>query len=171
MIGRRTAKMAELRRIFESMGFSGVSTVLASGNVVFASRRSNVPALARSIERELKRALGYPVGVLVRSFDELEAIGATDPFRGIPRGPRTKLLITLLSKAPAGDLQTPYTSAEEDFTVLRVTDGTVFSVVRLAEGRRSSGIMSFLERRFGTAQTTRSWNTIQKVLAARKEGS
>jgi hypothetical protein len=55
--------------------------------------------------------------------------------------------------------------------VLRVTDGTVFSVVRLAEGKRSSGIMSFLERRFGTAQTTRSWNTIQKVLGTRKEGS
>jgi uncharacterized protein (DUF1697 family) len=171
MIGRRTVKMAELRRIFESLGFSDVATVLASGNVVFASRRSNVRALARSIDRGLKRALGYPVGVLVRSFDELEAIAATDPFRGIPRGPRTKLLITLLSKAPAGDLRTPYKSAEADFTVLRVTDGTVFSVVRLAEGKRSSGIMSFLERRFGTAQTTRSWNTIQKVLGTRKEGS
>lgn len=35
MIGRRTVKMAELRRIFESMGFSDVVTVLASGNVVF----------------------------------------------------------------------------------------------------------------------------------------
>jgi hypothetical protein len=44
-------------------------------------------------------------------------------------------------------------------------------VVTLAEGKRSSGVMSFLERRFGTEQTTRNWNTILKVLQARREQS
>jgi uncharacterized protein (DUF1697 family) len=51
--------------------------------VVFASKRSNVPALSRSIERELARDLGYQVGVIVRSLDDLEAIAGTNPFRGI----------------------------------------------------------------------------------------
>ena len=32
MIGRRTVKMAELRRIFESLNLSDVTTILASGN-------------------------------------------------------------------------------------------------------------------------------------------
>ena len=84
MIGRRTVKMAELRRIFESMGFSDVVTVLASGNVVFGSKRSDVRTLSRSIGRRLERELGYPVGVIVRSLDELEAIAAEPVPRDLP---------------------------------------------------------------------------------------
>jgi uncharacterized protein (DUF1697 family) len=171
MIGRRTVKMAELRRIFESLNLSDVTTILVSGNVVFGSKPCDVSALAQSIGRRLAVELGYPVGVIVRSLDELEALAASNPFRGIPPSPRTKLLTTLLSNPPTGAFRAPYTSPEQDFTVLRVTDGAVFSVVTLAEGKRSSGVMSFLERRFGTEQTTRNWNTILKVLQARREQS
>lgn len=171
MIGRRTVKMAELRRIFESMDFSDVRTLLASGNVVFGSNRSNIAALSRWIEQRIEPELGYPVRVIVRSLDELEAIAATNPFRGVPVSPRTKLLVTLLSERPAGRFMGPYTSPERDFKVLRVEDRTVFSVVTLDGDRRSSGVMSFLERQFGTEQTTRNWNTIVRVLQAWKEGA
>jgi uncharacterized protein (DUF1697 family) len=171
MIGRRTVKMGELRGIFESLGFSDVGTVLASGNVVFGSKRSSVAALSRSIEGQVEQQLGYRVGVIVRRLDELRAIAATSPFRGISPGPRTKFLITLLSRPPDRASRAPYTSPEKDFEVLRVTDGAAFSVVRLPVGKRSSGVLRFLEHRFGTEQTTRNWNTIQKVLQTRKEGS
>ena len=63
----------------------------------------------------------------------------------------------------------PYTSPEKDFKVLRVEDRTVFSDVTLDGDRRSSGVMSFLERQFGTEQTTRNWNKIVRVLHAWKE--
>lgn len=173
MIGRRTVKMAELRRIFESLNLSDVTTILASGNVVFRSKHSTVSALAQSLGRRLAVELGYPVGVIVWSLDELEALAASNPFQGIgiPPSPRTKLLTTLLSNPPTGAFRAPYTSPEQDFTVLRITDRAVFSVVTLAEGKRSSGVMSFLERQFGTEQTTRNWTTILKVLQARREQS
>lgn len=171
MIGRRTVKMAELRRIFESMDFSDVRTILASGNVVFGSKRSNIAALSARIEQRIEPEFGYPVRVIVRSLDELESIAATNPFRGVPASPRTKLLVTLLSERPAGRFMGPYTSPEKDFKVLRVEDRTVFSVVTLDGDRRSSGVMSFLERQFGTEQTSRNWNTIVRVLQAWKEGA
>ena len=34
-VGGKTVKMAELKKMFESLGFSGVSTYKASGNVIF----------------------------------------------------------------------------------------------------------------------------------------
>lgn len=169
MIGRRTVKMTDLREAFESMGFSDVATILASGNVVFGTKRSDVRALTRAIERNLESRLAYRVGVLVRTLDELEAVAAKDPFREVKPGPSTKLLITFLSSPPERDIRGPYESPERDFTVLGATDRAVFSVVRLAEGKRSSGVMSFLERRFGSEQTTRNWNTIQKVLKREAE--
>jgi hypothetical protein len=42
---------------------------------------------------------------------------------------------------------------------MRIVDDAVFSVVTLAQGKRSSGVMGFLEREFGTRQTTGNWNT------------
>ena len=61
-----------------------------------------------------------------------------------------KFLITLLSAPPERAFRAPYTSPDKDFTILRVTDGTVFIIVTVAEGKRSSGVMSFLERRFAS---------------------
>jgi hypothetical protein len=71
-------------------------------------------------------------------------------------------------RAAGGAFRAPYTSPDTDFTILRVTDGAVFSIVTVAEGKRSSGVMSFLERQFGSEQTTRTWNTVQRVLQAGK---
>jgi uncharacterized protein (DUF1697 family) len=80
-------------------------------------------------------------------------------------------LITLLSSPPDGAFHAPYSAPERDFTILRVSDDAVFTVVTLADGKRSSGVLNFLERQFGTDQTTRNWNTILKVLQTGKEGS
>jgi hypothetical protein len=104
MIGRRTVKMGDLRRIFEVSGFSSVTTILASGNAVFESNRSDPATLRRVIGAALERRLGYPVGVIVRGLDDLQALADADPFRGVARTPGTKLLITLLNEAPARGL-------------------------------------------------------------------
>ena len=37
-VGGRTVKMERLRREFEFLGFSGVDTFIASGNVIFEAR-------------------------------------------------------------------------------------------------------------------------------------
>ena len=47
-----------------------------------------------------------------------------------------KFLITLLSAPPERAFRAPYTSPDKDFTILRVTDGTVFIIVTVAEGKR-----------------------------------
>ena len=41
------AKMPELKRAFEAAGFTGVRTVISSGNVVFDARRASESALQR----------------------------------------------------------------------------------------------------------------------------
>ncbi len=67
----RTVRMDSLHQLFESLGFSGVETFIASGNVVFETRTKNTKTLERKIEKKLREALGYEVAAFVRTDKEL----------------------------------------------------------------------------------------------------
>src|SRR6266545_8287478 len=79
--GGRTVKMDPLRQLFESLGFSGVTTFIASGNVVFETTTKNAKTLERKIEQRLREALGYDVAAFIRTDAELAEIANYQPFR------------------------------------------------------------------------------------------
>jgi uncharacterized protein (DUF1697 family) len=74
----RVVKKNVLRQTFESLGFSGVATLLGSGNVVFETRTKDVGTLERKIEHRLKQALGCNVPVFIRTHAELKKIAALE---------------------------------------------------------------------------------------------
>ncbi len=57
-VGGHTVAMAALRKHFEDLGCSGVETVVASGNVVFASASRSAAALERRLSDHLEESLG-----------------------------------------------------------------------------------------------------------------
>lgn len=79
-LGRRRVRMEDLRRHFEEAEFSQVSTVVASGNVLFSTRSGRADALERRIEALLKRCLGYNVDTYVRTAAEVADIAVRAPF-------------------------------------------------------------------------------------------
>jgi uncharacterized protein (DUF1697 family) len=79
-VGKRTVRMDPLRAIFEQMGFDGVETFIASGNVIFTAPAQDTRALERRIEAGLKEALGYEVETFLRTPAELDAITKYRPF-------------------------------------------------------------------------------------------
>jgi uncharacterized protein (DUF1697 family) len=79
-VGGHTVKMDALRQLFESLGFSGVETFIASGNVVFETAARDARALEKKIENSLGDALGYPVATFLRTEVELAAIAQHQPF-------------------------------------------------------------------------------------------
>jgi len=82
-VGGTSLAMAELRRLCEELGYADVQTYIQSGNVVFETRASEgevVAALAAALEQHL----GKPVGVVVRTGDELAAALGRNPFRDEP---------------------------------------------------------------------------------------
>jgi uncharacterized protein (DUF1697 family) len=76
----RVVKMDLLRGLFVSLGFSGVETFIASGNVAFDSRIRNEKRLAQKIEKKLRAILGYDVAVFIRTAAELDRIASFEPF-------------------------------------------------------------------------------------------
>jgi uncharacterized protein (DUF1697 family) len=71
--------MTDLKAISEKLGFTSVRTYIASGNVVFASRKTE-SAIKRGLEKALAAYAGKAVGVLVRSAAEMAQVAADNPF-------------------------------------------------------------------------------------------
>ncbi|MBB5205193.1 uncharacterized protein (DUF1697 family) [Inhella inkyongensis] len=93
--------MAELKALALELGFQNPRTYIASGNLLFESDLSAEAAGAR-LEARLAAYAGKPVGVLMRSPAELEALLAANPFsEGLPN----QVLVTLLSAPPVEALR------------------------------------------------------------------
>jgi uncharacterized protein (DUF1697 family) len=76
-IGGRRITGPDLCRPFTEMGFVDAASFRASGNVVFDAPRKPAEAL---VEQQLEKALGYEVGVFLRTRVELEELAAAEPF-------------------------------------------------------------------------------------------
>src|SRR5882757_3875738 len=94
--------MTELKAMCEASGFAGVRTYIASGNVVFTSRKSE-SAVKKALEAALESYAGKPVGVLVRSAAEMAQVLTDNPF---PKMAPNRTMAVFLDRAPPADALT-----------------------------------------------------------------
>ena len=92
--------MPDLRAMGEGCGFAEVRTFIASGNLLFASDRSEGEVKA-ALEERLSAYAGKPVPVLVRTSSEIAAIIASNPF---PDAHPSRHLVYFHDVPPADDL-------------------------------------------------------------------
>ena len=91
--------MSDLEDICEELGFGAVRTYIASGNVVFESRKSEA-AIKAALEKRLAAYAGKPVGVLVRTAAEMAQVLADNPF---PKAAPNRTMAVFLDRAPPAD--------------------------------------------------------------------
>lgn len=164
MGGKKIIKMAELREAVESLGFRNVRTILASGNLLFDSSATNPKVLSGTIETALNERFGLNVGVLIRTMEELQRLWNANPFKSVKVTPETRLYVTFLMEKPKSILKIPYESSDKNFKILYVSDSEVCSVLKLSDKFGTTDLMAILEKEFGPKVTTRSLNTIQKLI-------
>jgi uncharacterized protein (DUF1697 family) len=158
-VGKRQMKMAELKALCEELGYSGVKTILASGNVRFETDRDPKAELEAAIEKRW----GFFSEAVMRSGAEIEAMLAANPFAGYPEEGAFHRYVMMFD-APIGSRA--LTGVPGDFDVVRVDQRDIYLVgYRQADGRHGPGLDKFdrqLEK--GAVATMRNWNTIPKVL-------
>ena len=71
-VAGRTVKMARLRELFAELGFANVRSYIQSGNVFFETDETDRALLTGMIAGHLLQALGYEVGVFLRTIPEVE---------------------------------------------------------------------------------------------------
>ena len=98
--GRNKVPMAGLREVVASLGHTGVTTYIQSGNVLFSTGEEDTAKLASALEAAITEAFGLWSSVVVLSRDELARILDTNPYRDEPN-PRLVHVVFLNAELPA----------------------------------------------------------------------
>ena len=155
-LGKRKVIMSELRELVADAGFSGVRTLLASGNLVLDSKLAGAKLEAR-LETVILDGLGLKSDVFVRDGDELAAVIAANPFKAFAKSMPTFLVVTFMraqaSKAEMEAMQATSLTGEE------IRQGKNCLYIKFPEGQGPSKLKL---PKLGTA---RNWNTVTKLAA------
>ena len=159
-VGRRQMKMADLKALCEDLGYAGVKTILASGNVRFECAQDPKAELEAAIEKRW----GWFSEAVIRSGDEIETMLASAPFASYPdEGPFRRYVMMFDKPLPKN---AKFTGIAGDYDIVRVDARDIYLVGwRQPDGRHGPGLDKFdrqLEK--GAIATMRNWNTIPKVL-------
>ncbi len=154
----------KLRGVFDRLGFDHVGSVLSSGNVVFRSDETNAVALEARIEDALAADLGLSSRTILRSLPELQALLDSDPFPGLTHGRGTYLTVTFL-KSPAPQVVLPAVGERTDIIGYHAAARAMLAVTDNSQAGQTPDFMVRLERTYGKDITTRSWLTVQRIIA------
>lgn len=156
--GTSRLMMSELKDIADELGFGNTRTYIASGNLIFASSKSE-EAVRAALEKRLAGHLQKPVPVMIRTAAELANVVHANPFKDAPG---RRVLATFLHEPP------PKGALEQ----ARGHDGE-----RLALGRREIYV-DYCGRLLGRSKlvipaaakgTARNMNTVAKLAELAKE--
>jgi len=97
--GRNKVPMADLREVVTSLGHTGVTTYIQSGNVLFSTAETDSAKLAAALETAIGERFGIWASVVVLSRDELAALLAGNPYPDEPN-PRLVHVVFLNGELP-----------------------------------------------------------------------
>jgi uncharacterized protein (DUF1697 family) len=181
--GRNKVPMADLREVVTSLGHTGVSTYIQSGNVLFSTAEDDTAKLAVALESAISDRFGIWSSVVVLSRDELARVLAANPY---PDEPNPRMVhVVFLNGSPPRDLLDRITAAESAAAAkgsrdtvqlvgpsagpalfLHTPDG--FGTSELAQN-----VLKILappkKSRPGLAATARNWATATKLLSLSEE--
>ena len=154
-------KMSDLKRTLEDAGYTNVKTLLSSGNVAFDARKASEEALAKKVEAALTKA-GKSFLTIVRSQEALNKLLEADPYQKFKLPKNSKKVVTFLQDSPKSTLKLPVVL--ENARILAYDGHEVFSSY-VPDPQKGPVFMALLEKTFGKAVTTRTWDTVRKCAA------
>ncbi|WP_224815997.1 DUF1697 domain-containing protein [Hasllibacter sp. MH4015] len=147
--------MADLRAMAEAAGFTDVRTYIQSGNLVFSSSEE-MSVVRAALEQRLAAYAGKPVGILLRTADELQDVLEANPF---PQAEPSKVGVLFLDAPPPSD--TIETVSGKDCEELALGQREVFIHYPSGMGRTKLRLPALSGMSEGT---TRNINTVAKLV-------
>jgi uncharacterized protein (DUF1697 family) len=157
--------MADLRRLLAGLGYGRVETYIRSGNAVFHAKGTGA-GVAKAIAAALEAHMGAPMGVVVRTHEELERVIAANPFGTEAATDGARVHAVFLAGDPAKNavagleqIAAQYPARRDRFHL----DGKTL-YLHLPDGAADTKFTTkTLNRVLGVASTARNWNTVGKL--------
>lgn len=164
-VGGRNIKMAHLRKLFQSLGYTNVETFIASGNIIFDSPTENTRTLEKEIEDHLRTSLGYEVATFVRSASELAEIATYQPFSTSELSAEgNSLYIAFLQSPPTTEAEKKLLAFQSEIDDFHVHGCEVYWMCRktMSESPFSGAL---LEKIIEMPATIRNATTVKRLAA------
>ena len=161
--GLKKIKMADLKRLYEQLGFENVLTYIQSGNVIFESPSGNKATIKNNIETAIKEAYNFDVPVKIKTGLEIQNIIKTCPFKDLDiEKDGTKVLVTFLYSNPPSTVVINIKKYVVTPEVLIVKGTEVYLYCPNGYGK-SKLSNTYIEKKLGVVATTRNWKTVLKL--------
>jgi uncharacterized protein (DUF1697 family) len=163
-VGGHTVKMHTLRECFTTLGFSDVTTFIASGNVIFTTDANNEAKLEDRITSHLEGELGYEVVTYLRSDAELHELANRKVFRNQRTRPNDTMYVGFLLKPASAATRRAVAALSNDDDVFELHGRDLYW---LRHGLFSEATVSLaaLNKALGTPTTIRNITTVRKLAA------
>ena len=169
VIGKRRVSGADVRALAEAAGGIDARSVIATGNVVFRSRKA--PAtLEREMETACAAGFGQPTEIVVKTADEWRALLKANPFREeAETSPARVLVWAMREPLPHHGLDQLLRRASTDEKVVRTASGDIYMWFGGADIDASRLPAGFGLKALGAVGTNRNLNTVMKITAVLDE--
>lgn len=159
---KRRVVMSELRAIAESLGYRNVRSLVSTGNLVFDTDETSVPATEQALEEAFAAFHGKHVDIIVKTADDWRRLVAANPFPSESEKTPDRVGVRIMRdplRPGLADFLRPY---QTDGERVALVDGHVWvhypgqiSLSKLA------GQMT--PKRMGGIGTARNWNTVKRL--------
>jgi uncharacterized protein (DUF1697 family) len=161
--------MADFRALLKTLGYSNIESYIQSGNAVFDAEKE-APAIARELAAALEKLTGTPVGVVMRTHEELSRIIAANPF-ATEAADGAKVHVAFLSAAAPASAKEGLDAIVAKYPARRdryhLSSDTLY--LHLPDGAAETKFSGKpLDRALGVIATGRNWNTVLKLHAMSK---
>lgn len=163
-----TVPMPRLREVTAALGHRDVSTWLATGNLMLRPRpdfTGDRAALVAELTDHLRAELDLPLGLVVRTLPQLEAVIDANPYPQAAADRPSKLLVMFYDAPVAAG--TPDLSAYgPESTTFHGEEGYIDYVDGIGRSRLTGAV---LDRTAGAKGSGRNWNTVLAVTRKLRE--
>jgi len=161
--GKRKILMADLRALFEDLGFLEVKTYIQSGNVLFKSNTNkNNLSIGAAIAKAIEKKYTFDVPIVVLSVDELkEAVKINSYYT--EDADINNLHLTFLSETPDNELLENILQLDYAPDVFDIKGRFVFLNI-LGKYHKTKLSNNLFEKKLKVSATTRNWKTVMKLL-------
>ena len=164
--GKNKVPMAELKKCFETLGFTEVKTWLNSGNVVFSCDEADTAALTDRIERMIQREFSLSIPVLIIPQEELVDILSHAPdWWGTENKEIYDNLIFIMPPATFTDVYREIGAPKEGLEQIQEYRSAVFWSFSLKDYQKTNWWPKTARADIGSKLTIRTANTVRKIVS------
>lgn len=162
--GKSLVKMADLKTAVEAAGFTGVSTYINSGNVLFSSDETDKLKLAKAITKIIDTTFGLDVRTVIFSVDDIATVVKQMP-KGWGSDPEWKYnTLFLIPPYDIDEITAEIGELKPEIEILEKGEGVLYQGLEFKKyGRTRTGKLASMQ--CYQQMTIRNYNTTMKLHA------